>query len=209
MSAENYMTAVAYKMAFPENYKYVYSGNTMEELASVIGADATTLANTVAKFNTYAETGVDVEFGRSAESMKAFPAEGPYYAVKMVPQMLNTQGGARRNENAEVISTEGTPIPHLYSAGEFVGICSLHDQGGSNIAECIIFGQIAGQNAAAAKEALPAGLVTDVMDNAKYVPGMPGKIIEAQSTEVDVIGGASLTSTAIKNAVADALAKAK
>lgn len=273
MSAENYMTAVAYKMAFPENYEYVYSGNTMEELAGVIGADAATLADTVAKFNTYAETGIDAEFGRSAESMKAFPAEGPYYAVKMVPQMLNTQGGARRNENAEVLSTEGTPIPHLYSAGEFGGICSLHYQGGGNIAECIIFGQIAGKNAAAAKEALPEGLVTDVMDNAKYVPGvmtdivvadyshialgeneylglgeggmggvvackvkivdgkieaievvehketpgisdpaianMPGKIIEAQSTEVDVIGGASLTSTAIKNAVADALSKAK
>lgn len=273
MSAENYMTAVAYQVAFPADYEYVYSGNTLEELAAVIGADAATLVNTVEKFNTYAETGVDVEFGRTAESMKAFPAVGPYYAVKMVPQMLNTQGGAKRNENAEVLSTEGTPIPHLYSAGEFGGICSLHYQGGGNIAECIIFGQLAGKNAAAVKDALPAGLVTDVMDNARYTPGvmtdivvadyshielgeneylglgeggmggvvackvkivdgkieaievvdhketpgisdraieiMPGKIIDAQSTEVDVVSGATLTSNAIKNAVADALAQAK
>lgn len=273
MSAENYMTAVAYQVAFPADYEYVYSGNTLEELAAVIGADAATLVNTVEKFNTYAETGVDVEFGRKAESMEAFPAAGPYYAVKMVPQMLNTQGGAKRNENAEVLSTEGTPIPHLYSAGEFGGICSLHYQGGGNIAECIIFGQIAGRNAAAEKEALPVGLVTDVMDNARYTPGVmtdivvtdyshivlgeneylglgeggmggvvackvkivdgkietievvdhketpgisdraienvPGMIITAQSTEVDGVSGATLTSNAIKNAVADALEQAK
>lgn len=273
MSAENYMTAVAYKMAFPADYEYVYSGSTMEELAAVIGADAATLENTVAKFNTYAETGVDAEFGRTAESMKAFPAEGPYYAVKMVPQMLNTQGGAKRNENAEVLNTEGNPIPHLYSAGEFGGICSLHYQGGGNIAEVIIFGQLAGQNAAAAKEALPEGLVTDVMENAKYTPGvmtdivvadyshielgeneylgigeggmggnvvckvkivdgkieaievvehketagisdpaiadMPNVIMEAQSTEVDNVSGATITSKAIKAAVNDALEQAK
>lgn len=273
MSAENYQTALAYQVAFPENYEYTYTGNTIEELAAAIGADAATLADTVAKFNTYAETGVDVEFGRSAESMKAFPAEGPYYAVKMVPQMLNTQGGAKRNENAEVLSVEGTPIPHLYSAGEFGGICSLHYQGGGNIAECIIFGQIAGTNAAAAKEALPEGLVTDVMDHAQYTPGvmtdivvadyshielgeneylgigeggmggnvvckvkivdgkieavevvehketagisdpaianMPGLIIEAQSTEVDNVSGATITSKAIKAAVNDAIAQAK
>lgn len=35
------------------------------------------------------------------------------------------------------------------------GITSEHYQGGTNLAECIIFGQIAGKNAAAAKDALP------------------------------------------------------
>ena len=272
LSAENYMTALAYQVAIPADGSYTYSGNTVEELAEAMGVDAETLADTFAKFNTYAETGVDVEFGRSAETMKAF-GEGPYYAIEMVPQMLNTQGGARRNENAEVLDTEGKAIPHLYSAGEFGGICSLMYQGGGNIAEVIIFGQIAGENAAAAKDALPEGLVTDVMDNTKYVPGvmtdiavadyshialgeneylglgeggmggtvackvkivdgkieaievvehketagisdpaianMPGKIIEAQSTEVDNVSGATLTSTAIKNAVANALEQAK
>ncbi|MBP3427011.1 MAG: FAD-binding protein [Clostridia bacterium] len=273
MSNENYQTALAYQVAVPADGSYTYSGNTVEELAAAIGVDAATLADTFTKFNSYAETGMDVEFGRNAESMKAFPAEGPYYAVELVPQMLNTQGGAKRNENAEVLNTEGNPIPHLYSAGEFGGICSLHYQGGGNIAEVIIFGQLAGQNAAAAKEALPEGLVTDVMTDAKYTPGvmtdivvadyshielgeneylgigeggmggvvvckvkivdgkieeievvehaetagisdpaianMPGKIIEAQSVEVDNVSGATLTSTAIKNAVADAMSKAK
>ena len=42
------------------------------------------------------------------------------------------------NENAEVLDTNGNPIPHLYSAGEMGGITSCMYQGGTNIAECII-----------------------------------------------------------------------
>ena len=43
---------------------------------------------------------------------------GTYYAVELTAAMLNTQGGARCNENAEVLDRSGNPIPHLYSAGE-------------------------------------------------------------------------------------------
>ena len=203
----------------------------------------------------------------------AFPAEGPYYAVKMVPAMLNTQGGAKRNENAEVLDTMGNPIPHLYSAGEFGGICSLQYQGGGNIAEVVIFGQIAGTNAATVKEPLPEGLVTDVMDNAKHLPGLttdiasadfsdialgeheylgtgeggmggnitvkvtivdgkieaievidhketagisdpafatiPQAVIEAQSTDVDTVSGCTLTSRALIQAIENAVSSAK
>ncbi|ACL19162.1 FMN-binding domain protein [Desulfitobacterium hafniense DCB-2] len=41
------------------------------------------------------------------------------------------------------------------------------------------------------------------------VDQLPGKIVEAQSTEVDGISGASVSSAAIKEAVNDALIKAK
>ncbi|MEA5024975.1 Electron transport complex subunit RsxG [bioreactor metagenome] len=41
------------------------------------------------------------------------------------------------------------------------------------------------------------------------VEQLPGKIVEAQSTEVDGVSGASVSSAAIKEAVNDALMKAK
>lgn len=41
------------------------------------------------------------------------------------------------------------------------------------------------------------------------VEQLPGKIVEAQSTEVDGVSGASVSSAAIKEAVNDALTKAK
>jgi succinate dehydrogenase/fumarate reductase flavoprotein subunit len=42
-----------------------------------------------------------------------------------------------------------TPIPRLYSAGEFGSIWGYLYQGATNITECLVFGQIAGRNAAA------------------------------------------------------------
>ncbi len=170
MSAKNYMTALAYGVAIPAEYEYTYTGNTVEELAAATGMNAETLAETIATFNAHATAGTTDEFGRAAATMEAFP-EGPIYAVKMVPVILNTQGGAMRNENAEVLNNEGNPIPHLYSAGEFGGICSHQYQGGGNIAEVIIFGRIAGENAAKAKEYTSSALTT-VESNPTYLPGV-------------------------------------
>ena len=247
----------------------VIKADTLEELAEKTGMNAEILTKTIANFNTYAETGVDIEYGRAAETMTAFSAEGPYYAIETVPGILNTQGGPRRNENAEVLDHDGNPIPHLYSAGELGGICALHYQGGGNIAECLIFGDIAGKNAAAEKTDAPAELVK-VESNLVYVPGaasdiakeetayeagenqligisenamggrlavrvtmdgekianvevieqketvgigdkaietLPGKIVEANSTEVETVSGATITSKAIIEAVNNALGK--
>ncbi|WP_300561779.1 FMN-binding protein, partial [Companilactobacillus sp.] len=60
-------------------------------------------------------------------------------------------GGARRNTHCEVLDPNGDLIPHLYSAGEFGGINANEYQGGQNLAECLIFGKIAGENAAVPK----------------------------------------------------------
>ena len=76
-------------------------------------------------------------------------AEAPYYAIEMSPSMLNTQGGPRRNENAQIVRPSGAPIPRLYSAGELGSIYSYLYQGTGNIGECLAFGRIAGRNAVA------------------------------------------------------------
>lgn len=249
----------------------VIKADTLEELAEKIGVDAAILTETIKRFNGYAETGVDIEYGRAADSMRAFSAEGPYYAIETVPGIVNTQGGPRRNENAEVLDHDGNPIPHLYSAGELGGICSLQYQGGGNIAECLIFGKIAGENAAAQKDETVAELVK-AESNIVYTPGavsdivkeeaayetaeneyigvsengmggtlvvkvtmdgdviaavevleqketvgiadaaldtLPGTIVAANSTDVDTVSGATITSKAIIEAVDNALSQVK
>ena len=73
----------------------------------------------------------------------------PFYAMEMVPGVLNTQGGPRRNKNAEIVDPEGRPIPRLYGAGELGSMYSYCYNGGGNLGEAIAFGRIAGENAAA------------------------------------------------------------
>ena len=116
------------------------------ELAGIIGADPETLAKTIERFNGYAESGEDIEFNRAPESMRAF--EGTLYALPLQPSVLNTQGGPRRNANAQVLDTNGEPIKGLFSAGECGGVNAFYYQGGGNVAECLVFGKLAGENAA-------------------------------------------------------------
>lgn len=86
--------------------------------------------------------------------MAKFDEVGPYYALAVQQTVLNTQGGPRRNARAEVVDPDNQPIPHLYSAGELGGVSAGRYQAGENIAECLISGKIAGQNAAWLKEKL-------------------------------------------------------
>lgn len=245
------------------------SATTLAELAQKIGAKSEVLEKTVADFNSFATAGYDPSFYRAAESMRVFD-NGPYYAWEIMPGLLNTQGGPQRNGNAEVLDATGSPIPHLYSAGEFGGICANMYNGGGNMAECLIFGQVAGKNAAKKKDPLDAYVVEAVASDEMYTPGKEtdleegksyettpnqylgkgtgiggdivvrvtvngGKIdnievldhsetpdrggkalellqqeaLDAQSAQIDVVSGATVTSDAFKAAVEEALSQAK
>ena len=131
----------------------VLAFNTLEELAA--GTGCKDIAETIENFNSFAANGKDYTCGRAAEFMRPFDGK-KYYAKYVYQGLLNTQGGPKRNVNAEILDVNGNAIPHLYSAGEMGGITACMYQGGTNVAECIIFGEIAGKNAAAPKEALPA-----------------------------------------------------
>lgn len=65
--------------------------------------------------------------------------------------MLNTQGGPRRNAHAEILDTNQQVIPHLYGAGELGHVNANQYNGGGDLADCLIFGKIAGENAARPK----------------------------------------------------------
>ncbi len=126
--------------------------DTLEELAAIIDVPAENLVATVEQFNGFCVAGEDPEFHRDPEAMKAFDEEGPFYAFQLVQSILNTQGGPYHDENAQILDTDGNPIPHLYGAGEFGAIYTSLYQGGGNVGEGLATGRIAGRNAAAPKD---------------------------------------------------------
>lgn len=154
--------------------------DSIEAMAEGTGCDADRLAKTIKHFNSFAKNGEDIKCGREAQYMRAFDGK-KYYAMYMVSGLLNTQGGPKRSYKAEVLDTHGNPIPHLYSAGECGGITVCMYQGGTNIAECITFGRIAGKNAAEKKAALP----TYVVDAIESTPAQPGEIDDMIAEEVE------------------------
>lgn len=166
----------------------VVKADTIEELAEKTGM--TYLAETMAIYNRYCENKLDEAFRRPVETLIPFGA-GPYYAVKMNCRggLINTQGGPERNEHAQVIDVFGNPIPHLYSAGELGGITAHDYQGGGNVAECLVFGQIAGKNAATVKDPLPAFNTEAVASSLKYTKGVRNDLTKAAKTAADYEAG--------------------
>lgn len=130
----------------------IVSAPSVEELGRLLGTEDGVLSQTVAEFNAMVAAGCDYAFHRAPETMRALSEEGPFYALELTPNILNTQGGPRRNAQAQVVSVSGKPIEGLYAAGECGGVTVNQYQGGGNMADNLIFGQIAGKNAALAAQ---------------------------------------------------------
>ena len=126
---------------------WITVADTLAELAAAIGVDPDSLRASVSRWNAQVTAGQDEDFGRNL-MLNPFDG-GPYYSLELSPSMLNTQGGPRRNEKAQILRPDGSPIPRLYSAGELGSIYSYLYQGTGNIGECLAFGRIAARHAVA------------------------------------------------------------
>lgn len=124
---------------------WIKQAPNVQTMAAELSVDAKTLAASIDTWNKAANSGCDTEFGRT-KSLQPL-ADGTLYAMELVPSMLNTQGGPRRNELAEVLRPNGKPIDRLYSAGEMGSIFGYLYQGTGNIGECFAFGRIAAREA--------------------------------------------------------------
>lgn len=124
---------------------WILKGDTIEELAEKMGCDAETLKATITKWNGFVDAGEDPQFERDMTDANKIET-APFYAVQIKPTQYNTQGGARRNEKAEVLDVSNNPIPNLYSAGEFGSMYADKYNGGSNLMECVAYGQIAAES---------------------------------------------------------------
>lgn len=132
--------------ADPVTDGWAYTADTLEGLAEEVGVPADELVATVATWNEFCDAGVDKAFYRPAETMVKI-ANPPYYAMRCVPTLLNTDGGPVRSAKGEILDPDGVPIPHLYSAGEFGSVWGHLYQGSGNIGECAAFGRISARSA--------------------------------------------------------------
>lgn len=121
-------------------------GSSLRDLAEKIGVNPPALENTITEYNRACEGGED-PLGRPKDKLNPL-GPGPYYAMKLWPCLLNTQGGPRRNVKAQVLYPDGTPVPRLYGAGELGSLFGFLYQGAGNISECLAFGRIGGREAA-------------------------------------------------------------
>lgn len=135
----------------------IISADTIEELSAKIREQGDApdfnangeLDKALEKYNRHCHAndgaGEEDDFGR----MCTVPVEtGPFYAMKIGPTLFNTQGGPRRNQFAQVINTEGYPIPGLFEGGEMGSVFADMYNGGGNLSETMVFGRFAGANAA-------------------------------------------------------------
>lgn len=125
----------------------MYKADTLEALAEKIGCPAENLKASVEKYNSYVDAGEDKDFGKNVFGTKI--ATAPYYAVIEKPSVHHTMGGVQINTKAEVLNEKGEVIEGLFAAGEVTGgVHAGNRLGGNAIADCMVFGRIAGTNAA-------------------------------------------------------------
>lgn len=94
----------------------VYKGETIEELATAMGVDSSTLKVTMDLYNQNCIQGEDSVLGKDRKYLVSME-EGPYYAVKARAVSLGGIGGVLVNSNLQVIKEDGTIINGLYAAG--------------------------------------------------------------------------------------------
>ena len=127
---------------------YAVQADSYEELAEKLGIDPATLTATMETWNKAVADQKDDEFGRLSFASALDTA--PYYAIKVSPGIHHTMGGLKINTNAEVLTEAGEAIPGLYAAGEVTGgVHGANRLGGNAVADIVVFGRIAAQNAAA------------------------------------------------------------
>ena len=117
-------------------------------MAKKTGINPAGLQETINKYNGYCKNSdsLDPDFHRNPLTLKAIDTP-PYYAVECALNLINTQGGPKRNARCQVVDPYGAPIPRLYAGGEFGSLWGYLYPRSCNLPECIISGIIPGSKA--------------------------------------------------------------
>ena len=143
---------------------FITEAESLAELACKLGIHESTLSDTVQRFNGFAETGKDLDFGRGDKAYDHYWADSkhgpnpclgplrspPFYAVELYPGDIGTRGGLRVDEFARVLYPDGEPTRGLYA----VGNCSApvfgagYPGAGATLGPAMTFGYVAAKHAA-------------------------------------------------------------
>lgn len=132
---------------------YCFKADTLEELAAAvvnkyyedIKMDPQTLVDTISRYNSYVESGVDAEYGKKTLGHKI--EKGPFYAAWATPNLHDCYAGLRVDPSMQVLDLHGELIPGLFCAGESCGGMRIHGLG-----RVMTSGYIAGRSAASTDE---------------------------------------------------------
>ena len=138
--------AIAKNIASGSSFKF----DTFKELADKVGVPVDKLQATVDRYNSFVDSGVDLDFGQEKRYLKWKIDTPPFYAVPRRYYRQHTMGGVVIDPNtANVKDRRGKLIPGLYAAGEALGgVHGVERNGGCGWTECIVFGRIAGKECA-------------------------------------------------------------
>jgi succinate dehydrogenase/fumarate reductase flavoprotein subunit len=141
----------------------VESGRTWAELAGKIGVPADELARTAERFNTFARNGRDEDFHRGESAYDNYYGDSrlpnpnlavvdkpPYYAFRIYPGDLGTNGGLVTDAEARALRRDGTVIPGLYATGNTAAsvMGRSYAGAGATIGPAMTFGYIAAHHMA-------------------------------------------------------------
>ncbi len=123
-------------------------GDSIEDLAKRMGVDPIKLHQAVAKYNSFFTRSKEPQYGRLVERLHPLE-KSPFFSVKVGIGCSHSLGGIRINTQAQVLREDGRTIPNLFAAGDEIGGCFGRGyRAGANYERLVVFGRIAGENAA-------------------------------------------------------------
>ena len=146
---------------------WMYSAQSLGELALALGIDPAALETTVARFNAFAVQGVDPDYHRGESAFDQITggdntrtelanvclapiSEPPFYGAPIWPGALGTSGGLHVNANAQVLNVWGNVITGLYAVGNTAGspLAGGYPGGGGTLSAGLTFAYIAAETLA-------------------------------------------------------------
>ena len=115
----------------------------------MLGVDPQALATTITICkNKYQQSKNDLEFKRNNMALPL--TQAPFCSrIRDWPGVHYTMGGISINGRAQALRMGGAPVPGLYAAGEVTGgVHGANRLGGNSTVETVVFGRIAGREAA-------------------------------------------------------------
>ncbi|MEV0748313.1 FAD-binding protein [Streptomyces sp. NPDC050273] len=157
------LPGMPFPKAFYENGT-VHRADTVAGLARSIDVPADALTETVERFNGFARTGKDTDFGRGDSAYDRYYGDptmknpnldeldkAPYYAIRIEVGDLGTKGGLVCDENSRVLREDGSAVAGLYATGNTSAAVMGNEYAGpgATIGPAIVFGYLAARHAAA------------------------------------------------------------
>ncbi len=127
--------------------------DTLEAMAKAYDVPFGPMMEEINKYNEALVKGKDEAWGRYLWKDAKPIGTAPFYAMRLMPKVHHCMGGVNINVKAQALDVmSDKPIAGLYAAGEATG--GVHGAvrlGSCAVVDCLVFGRIAGQNAAAEK----------------------------------------------------------